>query len=113
MAAASRSRTIRHAGSHARPDAPFVSASAERSRPLPLGAILLPLLLLFPRPAGAQSITGAITGIACDTTGAPIPGVHVIATGVALPGRRETESDARGRFDLPLLPVGRYELRIG
>lgn len=103
---------LRSACFRARPEATFVSDPVRPSRTV-LPSMMLALLLLFGRPAGAQSIAGAITGLACDSTGSPIPGAHVIVTGVALPGRRETESDARGRFFLPLLPVGNYEVRVG
>jgi hypothetical protein len=60
--------------------------------------------------AGAQT-TAALAGVVLDRTGAALAGVHITArhtdTGVV----RASLSDQEGRFLLPGMPVGGYELR--
>jgi hypothetical protein len=61
--------------------------------------------------AHAQSRTGTLFGVVSDTTGAVLPGATVIATEEETSVTRETTSDDQGRFEFPLLPIGRYTVR--
>lgn len=72
--------------------------------------LALCLLAVCGPPAAAQEITGTITGIVSDSTGAVLPGVTVTAT---LTGRgltKEAISTETGVYTLPFLPVGTYDL---
>ena len=75
----------------------------------------LGLLFVFAwtaQPAQAQTVGSAIHGIARDATGDILPGVRVLvrntATGVTF--ERVTAQD--GRYQVPLLPPGEYEVRF-
>ena len=58
-----------------------------------------------------QQVTAAITGTITDPSGAPIVGAKVIVKdldrGVVFPA----ESNTQGAYNLPRLPIGRYEVR--
>jgi outer membrane receptor protein involved in Fe transport len=69
------------------------------------------LTLLAGSSAAPQTSTGTISGTVRDASGAVVPGVTVtvrnIATGVA----RNATTDTEGRYRLPSLEPGEYELR--
>ncbi len=79
-----------------------------------VAVVLLALggLLALPASAGAQEITGTITGLVIDSTGAVIPGVSVkvrnMETNIAL----HPVTDATGIYVAPLLRPGRYEVTV-
>ncbi len=58
-----------------------------------------------------QQVTAAITGTITDPSGAPIVGAKIVAKdldrGVVFPA----ESNSLGAYNLPRLPIGRYEVR--
>ena len=62
--------------------------------------------------AFAQSRSGTIYGSVRDATGGVLPGATVIATEQGTKLTRETTTDEQGRFEFPLLPIGRYTLTI-
>ncbi|MBL8209113.1 MAG: TonB-dependent receptor [Bryobacterales bacterium] len=68
------------------------------------------LFVLSIAALSAQQITGTVTGIATDQSGAVIPDVQVrlnnLQTGVA----RETTTDAAGAFSVPFLPAASYSV---
>ena len=72
---------------------------------------ILALLLLSSSWAHAQATSSSIEGVLRDSSGAALPGVAVIAkhqdTGLV----REVLSGANGRFVMPGLPLGRFEVR--
>lgn len=68
---------------------------------------LLPFFLLITLPLAAQT-TGSIGGRVSDSSGAPLPGVTVVGTSLALQGIRIAVSDITGLYHLPLLPPGNY-----
>jgi hypothetical protein len=73
---------------------------------------VLPLLLLLPAAAGAQSVrSGSISGTITDETGAALPGVTVTVSGSALqvPQLAQT-SEARGEYQFLDLPPGAYRV---
>jgi hypothetical protein len=79
---------------------------AFRSR---LVATLVGVLLAAGASTSAQTIgvtTGALNGRVSDQTGALLPGVAVTVSGDAVMGARPAITDARGSYDVPLLPPG-------
>jgi hypothetical protein len=74
-------------------------------------AVVLPgVALLLPGVALASVTTGAIKGVTVDEGSLPIPGVVVTVTSDNLMGSRQSTTDANGRFLLPELPPGKYDL---
>jgi Carboxypeptidase regulatory-like domain/TonB-dependent Receptor Plug Domain len=72
-------------------------------------ATLLAIALLA-LPAAAQEQTGSITGVVKDSTGAVLPGATVEARSPSAVGVSSAVSDAEGRYRLPALPPGTYEV---
>ncbi len=73
---------------------------------------LLPLLFLaVGAPAFAQS-SGTISGTVADPSGALIAGATVTATSVATSTQSKTQTDADGKYQLPSLPVGAYDVEV-
>ena len=78
--------------------------------------LLLPVLvLLFPFlisvPSYSQAVTGVLTGVVTDSTGALIPGATILLT--ASDGRQhEITSDGEGRYTLSRLSPGNYEMLV-
>ncbi len=70
---------------------------------------VLSLLLVFSVPAMAQ-VSAALSGRVTDQSGAGVPGATVSAKDTDMGISRETVTDAAGRYELPALPVGRYEV---
>jgi len=70
---------------------------------------LLSLLLVSSVPAIAQ-VSAALSGRVTDQSGAGVPGATVSAKDTDMGISRETVTDAAGRYELPALPVGRYEV---
>ena len=68
------------------------------------------VIALLPAAARAQAV-GAITGVVTDESGAVIPGVTVEATNAGTGLLRTAITDSDGRFDLPQLQPGRYNLK--
>src|SRR6266700_2048154 len=54
--------------------------------------------------------TAAITGTVRDATGAAVPGSAITVKHIDTGLTRAAESDARGSYSVPSLPVGDYEL---
>src|SRR5579863_4581932 len=70
---------------------------------------ILSLLLVSSISAMAQ-VSAALSGRVTDQSGAGIPGATVTAKDTDMGISRETGTDAAGRYELPALPVGRYEV---
>jgi outer membrane receptor protein involved in Fe transport len=63
-------------------------------------------------PVAAQ-ITGSISGVVRDESGAALPGATVIVRGGSLPGDgRTAAAGPSGAYRLPLLPPGNYEVEV-
>src|SRR5438132_7639125 len=63
-------------------------------------------------PALAQIDQGRLTGTVTDTQGGVLPGVTVTAKSPALIGTRSVVSEADGKYSLPWLASGEYELSL-
>ncbi len=58
--------------------------------------------------AGTASITGRVT----DTSGAAVPSASVVVKNTATSASQTTQSDAEGRYTVPDLAIGSYELSV-
>ena len=77
-----------------------------------LGLVIV-LFTCLPRFAAAQAaITGKITGVITDASGAVIAGAKVAAAGPALMTPRSTLSQSDGSYLFDLLPPGTYEITV-
>ena len=74
--------------------------------------LLLTLVVIFAFAAvNAQQTTGTLSGVVQDETGGVIPGVEVTAVNTGTSASRTVVSDDEGRYRIPQLAPGSYELR--
>src|SRR6266545_877165 len=74
-----------------------------------ISALLVAFALAITSAAYAQEIGGTLSGRVLDAQKLPVPGVTVTATGQQ--GARTAVSDADGRFSIPFLTPGNYDLK--
>src|SRR2546427_6283882 len=74
-----------------------------------LGAVLG--VLLFSLSLFSQVSTGTISGVVQDTSGAVIAGAMVTVRDVDTGALRSLPSDEGGRYVVPVLPGGNYDVR--
>jgi hypothetical protein len=74
------------------------------------GLWAMALLCALALPAAAQETTGTIQGAVTDQTGAVLPGVTVVAKHIQTGRTQEVISNASGRYSIPLLQPGTYEV---
>lgn len=75
--------------------------------------LLLSSVTLLIQPSFSQAVSIAeIGGIVADSTGAAIPGAIVKVTEIDKRQLRSTTTDTEGRYVLPNLPVGPYQLEV-
>lgn len=80
-------------------------------RPRLVRACLCVLLLsLSVRSMTAQEITGTITGVVLDPSGAATPGVSVTVRNLATNAAQSVVTTESGAYVVPFLPVGPYEV---
>src|SRR5262245_41304309 len=72
--------------------------------------LLVAVLGISLAAAQSQITTGTIQGAVSDESGAVMPGVTVTLRHVATGLERTALSDDAGRYTVPLLPVGGYEI---
>lgn len=68
--------------------------------------------LAFAAVARCQNVTGAVTGIVTDASGAVLPGATIVAHNVDTGVDSQAKTDASGLYRIRSLPIGHYELRI-
>src|SRR5262245_10425284 len=73
---------------------------------------LTALWLLSFGVASAQTVGASIQGIVADSSGAALPGAKVEARNIATGATQTVTTDAEGRYRLPLLSSGNYEIRV-
>jgi Carboxypeptidase regulatory-like domain/TonB dependent receptor len=61
--------------------------------------------------ARAQTQTGTITGTAADASGAVLVGTSIQVTNEGTGTSQTTTTDAQGRYQIPLLPIGTYDVQ--
>ncbi len=75
-------------------------------------AYLIVCLAAAPAFGQAQASSGDIKGTVTDPSGSSVKGVHITAVNSERGITRSTESWETGDFILPLLPPGRYRIRV-
>ena len=60
----------------------------------------------------AQSNSGSLTGIVRDERGAVVPGATVRVTNVGTSATEIVTTDRDGRYEVPVLPTGRYKIEV-
>ncbi len=76
----------------------------------PIGTLVL-LLLSLPVNRATAQVSASLSGRVTDQTGAELPGASVTAINQDTGISRTTVTNQAGRYDLPFLPIGKYELR--
>jgi hypothetical protein len=72
--------------------------------------VLVVVALLALPVAGYPQSTGTLTGVVQDATGAVLPGVTVTVTNLGTALTRDVVTDGVGRWTMPALPPGNYEV---
>ncbi len=75
-------------------------------------AVALGLLALVAAPVAAQVLYGSIVGTVEDPSGAVIPKAAVTVTNKETGQSREVPADDAGRFTIPNLLPGRYDIKV-
>ena len=75
-----------------------------------LSALMLVVVTCI--PAFTQTITGTITGIVTDPTGAVVAGAKVTATNVLTGVATPTVTNPSGIYSLHFLPIGQYKVSV-
>ncbi len=68
--------------------------------------------VLFALAFASASITGSVSGVVTDKSGAVISGASVVATDILTGVQTTQKTDAKGFYNLPALAVGTYNLDI-
>ena len=77
------------------------------------GVVLVAALLNLAAPPAAQAqAVASVTGTVTDPSGAPVPAATVTAKNVETGAERNTVTDDAGRYRVPALWVGEYEVRV-
>lgn len=77
---------------------------------LTMAAIALALCLVFAGHAGAQTVTGTLSGRVTDATGGVVPGVKITVKNEDTGFTREATTNEEGYFLISFLPLGKYEV---
>jgi hypothetical protein len=75
-------------------------------------AVSIAVLLLPTTALWGQQVTAAITGKITDASGSPVPDAMVTATDVDRGTAWPTTTNTDGIYNLPRLPVGKYNVRV-
>ena len=72
------------------------------------------VLLCFSTVSFAQfgKTTGTIQGVVTDATGSPVQNAAIVATNLDTHFERTVTSNKRGEYEVPLLPLGLYQLSV-
>lgn len=70
------------------------------------------LILLSVQFASAQNVTGSITGVVTDPSGAVVAGAKIAAQNVATKVESATTTNADGVYTIRFLPIGSYTVRV-
>ena len=65
-----------------------------------------------PRIAWGQQVTGAITGVVTDPSGAPIANAGVTAADTLRGTVWTTQTNDSGAYNLPRVPIGSYNVKV-
>ena len=87
-------------------------SSRHLHRALVLAAVLIPLVLVSPRPASAQAVKGTLLGTITDAQGAGVPGATVTVTETGTNIARTAQSNASGNYIFSNLKDGTYRVGV-
>src|SRR5262245_25973259 len=73
---------------------------------------LVVICLICSSAAFGQTVGATIQGAVNDSSGAVLPGVQIVVKNTATGSTHETTTDERGRYRVPLLQSGEYELDV-
>ena len=76
-----------------------------------LVALSVALVLAMAASLSAQEVTGRLEGRVLTPDGTPLSLVAITVTSPGLQGQRIATTDQRGRFLIPALPVGSYQVQ--
>ncbi|MGA6986464.1 MAG: carboxypeptidase regulatory-like domain-containing protein [Terriglobales bacterium] len=76
------------------------------------GAIAVLAFVHFALTVASASITGGISGVVTDTSGAVVSGAAVVAIDIQTGVKTTVKSDGKGFYNLPTLAIGTYNLEI-
>ena len=62
--------------------------------------------------SGAQTVTGTVTGMVSDPSGAVIAGARIVAHNVDTGVDSPAKSDGAGLYRIAYLPIGRYTVAV-
>jgi outer membrane receptor protein involved in Fe transport len=68
--------------------------------------------VLVPGTAAAQTVGASLQGIVTDPTGAALQNADVVVVAVATGAVYELKTDTSGRYRVPVLPPGEYEVHV-
>jgi hypothetical protein len=77
------------------------------------GGFAILAFVIFASAFGSASITGSISGVVTDKSGAVISGASVVAIDSQTGVKTVAKTDAKGFYNLPALAIGTYDLEIG
>ena len=75
-------------------------------------AVAVLAFVLFALALASASITGSVSGVVTDKSGAVMSGASVVTTDTLTGVRTTGKTDAKGFYSLPTLAVGTYDLEI-
>src|SRR4030095_14125836 len=79
------------------------------SRVVPL---LVGASLVYASTLAAQSVGGSLQGFVTDASGAALPRAQVLILNIGTGATRELTTDDGGRYRVPILPPGNYEIHV-
>jgi hypothetical protein len=88
------------------------SEDAMRMKPFNLLCGTLAVSVLCISATHAQTVTGTVTGLVTDTTGAVIPGAQVVAHNLDTNVDSRGTTDSAGIYRIAFLPIGRYSVTV-
>ena len=88
----------------------FIKAPAWRRSVTQVAFLIAILFLIIPSGLAQSGSTGSLTGVVQDPNGAHLPGVVVTLKNLATGATRTVNTNEEGRWTMPALPVGAYEI---
>ena len=82
------------------------------TRPEVFSILIFLLIVLSPLTGFSQTTTGTILGTVTDAAGAVVPGATVTIKNVETGVTRNIVTDEGGRYRVPGLPLGKYEVNV-
>ena len=81
-------------------------------RPTLTALTFFALILSSCLPSARAQVSASLTGVVTDSSGAPVPSAMVTAKNTETGAERSSVTDDAGRYQIVLLPVGQYEVKV-